>query len=163
LDGMISRRLSSMVNDLKQKGYIDNISRITEFDQGCCIISIYPTSNGNAYFEWENEQYIKEDKFQAELLDVHKEQLEQLRKVNENLNSKLDTANQTLDFVLSSIGANFQRIEKQLLLENKQLAELQSIVSAKDKGKMKNFIKEHGIDSLALILQLFSFFTNTGQ
>ena len=115
------------------------------------------------------EQHYKGDKIQDELLEVVKEQLEigkgqmeQLREIIDKLSSQLNSVNQTLDFILNSMGANFQRIERQQILENKQLAELLSIVSEKDENKMKKFIKEHGIDSLGLILQLFLLFTGKG-
>jgi len=104
------------------------------------------------------EREATEERRHSELLSVGKEQVNKLQEINEQLSEKLSAANKTLDFILNSMGANFQRIERQHLLENTTLTELLSIVSVKDENRLKKFIEEHGADSLGLILQMVSFF-----
>lgn len=98
-----------------------------------------------------------EEKRHNELLSVGKEQLDELRTVNIQLEGKLDSVNQTLDFILNSMGANFQRIERHQILENEKLAELIAIISSKDDNKLKKFMTDHGVESVALVLQAVSF------
>lgn len=50
--------------------------------------------------------------------DRHQEILSKIDETNTILTEKLTAANETLDFVLNSIGGNFQRIERQHILTN---------------------------------------------
>jgi len=111
----------------------------------------------NEVAQSKREREELEEKRHNELLSVGKEQVEQLKAVNTQLSVQLNSVNQTLDFILNSMGSNFQRIEKQHILENQTLAELLFIISSKDKNKLKSFITEHGVESIALILQTVSF------
>lgn len=83
-----------------------------------------------------------------------------LLEINQTLQSKLDSVNATLDLIMNSIGGNFQRLERLQLLTNKQLGELATLVEHKDHKGIKEFLIEHGIEGIGLLMTLLSFQAN---
>ena len=94
---------------------------------------------------------------QREILGESIEQSKQLRDMNLQLREQLGLVNQSLNFISKSMGANFQRIERQQILGNEKLSEIYEIINVQDEGKFKKFIEVNGISSLRLIMQVISF------
>lgn len=93
------------------------------------------------------ENSNKSIELQVELVKLQKETIEILK-------TKIDSANHTLDLLLNSLGANSQKTQRELIENRKLLVELQTLIEDKDGSSVKKFIDEHGIDSIALIVQL---------
>ncbi|WP_053983834.1 hypothetical protein [Niameybacter massiliensis] len=79
-----------------------------------------------------------------------------LNEMNTTLKSQLNSANTTLNMVLSSIGHNSQLTHRQLIEMNKSVAELKTLIEIGDSEGVNKFIADHGLESLALVLQVIS-------
>jgi hypothetical protein len=101
------------------------------------------------------ENSNKSVELQEELVKLQKETIEILK-------TKIDSANHTLDLLLNSLGANSQKTQCELIENRKLLAELQILIENKDGNSVKKFIADHGIESIALIVQLISMMLSPG-
>lgn len=71
------------------------------------------------------------------------------------LNERINSANRTLDCILNSLGANSQKTQEQIIETNKLLAELKTLIEIDKEGnKLRKFLGDHGIESIALITQI---------
>lgn len=86
----------------------------------------------------------------------HQELISKLDETNSILMERLDATNDTLDFILNSIGANAQRIERQQLLTNDLFLELCNIMKTKDKSNLKSFLQNHSLEGIGLLLEFVS-------
>lgn len=70
--------------------------------------------------------------------------------------------NENLDFILNSIGANTQIINREQILTNNLLQELYEIINQKDKPRLDVFMREHGLEAVALLFQVLKLITTGG-
>ncbi|GEM_PF-4007219 len=82
----------------------------------------------------------------------------ELAQANETLRLQLTSVNNNLDFILNSLGANSQRIQSEVMKTNVEIAKLKTLLEFKDEKGVKEFISEHGIESIGLILQVLGMF-----
>lgn len=91
---------------------------------------------------------IKSVELQEEHIRLQKETIDILR-------TRIDAANHTLDLLLNSLGANAQKTQQELIENRKQLIKLNALIETDENGNaVKEFIAEHGIESISLIAQL---------
>lgn len=118
--------------------------------------------------QMENIKRIQRDmaRDKARREEREEENLRLLREINGNLSRNLTNANQTLDSILISIGANFQKTQRELNKNNTLLEEAKEILEElkrdSSSGKLMKFMTDHGIEAFAALLQVLSMILNQG-
>ena len=67
--------------------------------------------------------------------------------------------NETLDFILNSMGGNFQRLERTQIMLDKDVQLLLSLISQRDSKGLKDFLEEHASDAIQIVLSCLSLYS----
>lgn len=101
-----------------------------------------------------------EDKrWKQDMLEATQKTNTQLVEINSLLSNKLTQTNETLDFILNSMGGNFQRLERTQIMLDKDVQLLLSLISQRDSKGLKAFLEEHASDAIQIVLSCLSLYS----
>ena len=101
-----------------------------------------------------------EDKrWKQDMLEATQKTNTQLVEINSLLSNKLTQTNETLDFILNSMGGNFQRLERTQIMLDKDVQLLLSLISQRDSKGLKDFLEEHASDAIQIVLSCLSLYS----
>ena len=101
-----------------------------------------------------------EDKrWKQDMLEATQKTNTQLVEINSLLSNKLTQTNETLDFILNSMGGNFQRLERTQIMLDKDVQLLLSLISQRDSKGLKVFLEEHASDAIQIVLSCLSLYS----
>lgn len=98
-------------------------------------------------------------RWKQDMLEATQKTNTQLVEINSLLSNKLTQTNETLDFILNSMGGNFQRLERTQIMLDKDVQQLLLLISQRDSKGLKTFLEAHASDAIQIVLSCLSLYS----